>query len=168
MSDSIYFLYSSGVVAPINLISPLANAGFIIFDASMAPSAPPAPTTICISSINKTISPDAALISSITAVSLSSNSPLNFAPANNDAISSFNNFLFFKDSGTSSITILCANPSTKAVLPTPASPIITGLFFVLLVRVCTTLCISLSLPTTGSNCPALANLVKSTLYFSKA
>ena len=38
--------------------------------------------------------------------------------------------LFFNPSGTSPRTILCANPSTIAVLPTPGSPISTGLFFV--------------------------------------
>ena len=33
-------------------------------------------------------------------------------------------------SGTSPLTMRCANPSAMAVLPTPGSPIRTGLFFV--------------------------------------
>ena len=41
-------------------------------------------------------------------------------------------FLPFNPSGTSSFLILCARPSTIAVLPTPGSPISTGLFLVLL------------------------------------
>jgi hypothetical protein len=35
------------IVAPIHCNSPRANAGFNIFDASIAPSAPPAPTNVC-------------------------------------------------------------------------------------------------------------------------
>ena len=46
-------LNSSKVVAPITWISPLARYGFKIFEASIAPSAPPALITLWISSINK-------------------------------------------------------------------------------------------------------------------
>ena len=59
----------------------------------------------------------------------------------------------------------CAKPSTMAVLPTPGSPISTGLF---LVRRCSTWIarrISSSRPITGSSLPALARSVKSTQYF---
>ena len=38
--------------------------------------------------------------------------------------------LFLIAAGTSPFTIACAKPSTTAVLPTPASPTRTGLFFV--------------------------------------
>ena len=41
-----YFLYSSIVVAPMHCISPLAKAGFNILDASIAPSAAPAPIIV--------------------------------------------------------------------------------------------------------------------------
>ena len=66
-----------------------------------------------------------------TAFKRSSNSPLNLAPANKSAISNTSTRLFLSDSGTSPFTIRCAKPSTIAVLPTPGSPIKTGLFFVL-------------------------------------
>jgi hypothetical protein len=51
-----FSLNSSNVVAPITCISPLANAGLNIFDASNEPDALPAPTNVCNSSINKIIS----------------------------------------------------------------------------------------------------------------
>ncbi len=54
-----------------------------------------------------------------------------------------------------------ARPSATAVLPTPGSPIRTGLFFVRLARICITRSISLSLPTTGSNLSSCAAKVKS-------
>ena len=38
--------------------------------------------------------------------------------------------LFFRPSGTSPLMMRCASPSTIAVLPTPGSPISTGLFLV--------------------------------------
>ena len=61
--------------------------------------------------------------------------------------------LFFRPSGTSPLTMRCARPSTMAVLPTPGSPISTGLF---LVRRCSTWMvrrISSSRPMTGSSLP---------------
>ena len=45
-SFSIYFLYSSIVVAPITLISPRASIGFKRFPASIEPSVFPAPTML--------------------------------------------------------------------------------------------------------------------------
>ena len=45
-SFSMCFRYSSNVVAPMIWISPLAMAGFKILEASMAPSAPPAPMMV--------------------------------------------------------------------------------------------------------------------------
>ncbi len=167
-SFSIYFLYSSSVVAPIALNSPRANAGFNIFDASIAPWAAPAPTKVWSSSIKRIYFPKLFSISFIKAFSRSSNSPLYFAPAIIAAKSIANTSFSFKDSGTSPFAILCAKPSTIAVLPTPASPIKTGLFFVLLDKICITLLISSSLPITGSNLPRLAKSVKLRLYFSIA
>ena len=49
--------YSSSVVAPIVCSSPRASIGLSICDASIAPSAAPAPTTVCSSSMNRTIRP---------------------------------------------------------------------------------------------------------------
>lgn len=61
-----------------------------------------------------------------------------------------------------------AYPSAIAVLPTPGSPMITGLFFVLLDKIWIQRRISSSLPITGSSLPRLANSVRSLPYFSSA
>ena len=53
-----------------------------------------------------------------------------------------------------------ASPSTTAVLPTPGSPISTGLFFVRRERICITRSISVWRPTTGSSLPSAASLVR--------
>ena len=71
-------------------------------------------------------------------------------------------------SGTSPSTTRCASPSTTAVLPTPGSPISTGLFFVRRDSTCTTRRISVSRPITGSSSPRRARSVRSTPYFSSA
>ena len=73
--------YSSSVVAPIQCSSPRASAGFNRLEASIAPSALPAPISVCISSMNRTIPPSALMTSCRTAFSRSSNSPRYFAPA---------------------------------------------------------------------------------------
>ena len=164
-SFSIYCLYSFNVVAPIQCNSPLASIGFNKFPASIAPSVFPAPTIVWISSINKIIWPSLFFTSCNTAFSLSSNSPLYLAPAINRPISSENIVHSFNPSGTSPLTILNANPSAIAVLPTPGSPIKHGLFFVFLDKILITFLISESLPITGSNFCSLANWVKSWPYF---
>ena len=97
------------------------------------------------------ISPSLFFTSSSTAFNLSSNSPLYFAPATKAPKSRAKIFLSFKPSGTSPLTIRCAKPSTAAVLPTPGSPISTGLFFVFLERILITFLISESRPITGSS-----------------
>ena len=62
----------------------------------------------------------------------------------------------------------CASPSTMAVLPTPGSPISTGLFFVRRARICITRRISSSRPITGSSLPRRASSVRSRAYCSSA
>jgi len=74
--------------------------------------------------------PSASAISLSTAFSRSSNSPRYFAPATSAPMSSATIRLCFNPSGTSPRTMRCASPSTMAVLPTPGSPMSTGLFFV--------------------------------------
>src|SRR5216117_3355528 len=123
--------YSSSVVAPIARSSPRASIGLSRLPASIAPSAAPAPTMVCSSSMKVTISPSLSAISFRTALSRSSNSPRYFAPASIAPRSSAINRLPLRDSGTSPATMRWARPSTIAVLPTPGSPINTGLFFVL-------------------------------------
>ena len=168
LSFSIYCLYSSKVVAPRQWSSPLARSGLIKLPASIAPSVFPAPTIVWISSINKSILPSLLATSFKTAFNLSSNSPLYLAPAISDPISRENIILSFNPSGTSPLTILSANPSTIAVLPTPGSPIRTGLFFVLLDNILIVLLISSSLPITGSSLCFLARSVKFVPYFASA
>ena len=53
-----------------------------------------------------------------------------------------------------------ARPSTTAVLPTPGSPISTGLFFVRRERICMIRSISVSRPTHGSSLPSAASFVR--------
>ena len=155
-SFSIYWRYSSSVVAPIQWSSPLASMGFSILPASIAPSVLPAPTIRCSSSMNRIICPSLFLTSSRTAFRRSSNSPRYLAPATSAPMSSAKIFLSFNPSGTSPRTIRSARPSTTAVLPTPGSPISTGLFFVLRDRIRTTFRISESRPMTGSSFCSLA------------
>ena len=167
-SFSMFFLYSSSVVAPIQCSSPLASIGFSRFPASIAPSAFPAPTMLWISSMNIIILPLDFSTSLRTALSLSSNSPLYLAPAISAPISREKIVLFFSPSGTSPFIIRCARPSTAAVFPTPGSPISTGLFLVLLDSILIILLISLSLPITGSSFPLRASSTRSRPNFFSA
>ena len=159
-SFSTYFRYSSMVVAPISWISPRARDGFKILDASMAPSAPPAPMIVWISSIKRIMFP-ACCTSAITRLMRSSNSPRYFDPATIPDRSSVNSRLSTTVSGTIPFTIRCASPSTIAVFPTPGSPIRQGLFFPLRLRIWITRSISSSLPMTGSSSPFRASSVRS-------
>src|SRR5271166_2602035 len=52
-SFSMYFRYSLRVVAPTHCSSPRLSAGLRMFEASMAPSAEPAPTIVCSSSMKR-------------------------------------------------------------------------------------------------------------------
>ena len=135
LSFSIYFRYSSSVVAPMQCSSPLASIGFNMLPASIEPSAAPAPTMVWISSIKRMMCPSLSLTSFRTAFRRSSNSPRYLAPATREPISREKIVLSFNVSGTSPLTIRCASPSTTAVLPTPGSPIRTGLFLVFLERI---------------------------------
>ena len=168
LSFSMRWRYSSGVVAPMARSSPRASAGFIMVEASMAPSAPPAPTTWCSSSMKMITSPSARRISSSTAFSRSSNSPRNFEPATSAPMSRARSRLPAMFSGTSPATIFWASPSAIAVLPTPGSPMITGLFLVRRLRICITRLISASRPMTGSSLPWRAASVRSSENFSSA
>ncbi len=69
--------------------------------------------------------------------------------------------LFFSPSGTSPRTMRLASPSTMAVLPTPGSPMSTGLFFVRRDSTWMTRRISSSRPMTGSSLPLRASSVRS-------
>ena len=84
-SFSMCLRYSSSVVAPTQRSSPRASIGFSRLAASTAPSAAPAPTIVCSSSMKRTIRPSAAWTSLSTALSRSSNSPRYLAPASRRA-----------------------------------------------------------------------------------
>src|SRR5919109_131407 len=167
-SFSMCLRYSSSVVAPIARSSPRESIGFKRFAASTAPSAAPAPTIVCSSSMKRTISPSAFLISESTALIRSSNSPRYFEPASRAPMSSAHTRLPFRPSGTSPATMRCARPSAIAVFPTPGSPISTGLFFVRRERTWMTRRISSSRPMTGSSLPCSAACVRSRPNFSSA
>ena len=165
-SFSMCLRYSSTVVAPTTCSSPRARAGLSMLPASIEPSAAPAPTTVWSSSMNTITSRSAAVTSSITPLRRSSNSPRYLLPATIPARSRAITSRSFRVSGTSPLTIRWARPSTMAVLPTPGSPMSTGLFFVRrdsTSRVCST---SLSRPTTGSRRPSRAAAVRSRPYSS--
>lgn len=55
-------------------------------------------------------------------------------PATREPKSKLTSLVSFTLSGTSFFTIACAKASAMAVLPTPGSPMRTGLFFVLLAK----------------------------------
>ena len=167
-SFSMFSRYSSSVVAPIRRSSPRASIGLSMLPASIEPSAAPAPTMVWISSMKVMIWPSAFLISFRTLFRRSSNSPRYFEPATMEPRSREMSFLPCSVVGTSPATMRWARPSTTAVLPTPGSPISTGLFLVRRLRIWITRRISWSRPMTGSSLPSLAAAVRSVEYFSKA
>ncbi len=144
-SFSMYLRYSSSVVAPMHCNSPRDSAGLRILAASTAPSAAPAPTSVCTSSM-KMMQSWLERISSMIFLRRSSNSPRYFVPATSEPTSSVSRRLPASVSGTSPAMIFCASPSTMAVLPTPGSPISAGLFFWRRERIWMTRSISCSRP----------------------
>ena len=86
-------------------------------------------------------------------MSRSSNSPRYFAPAISAPRSRATTRFSRRPSGTSPRTIRWASPSAIAVLPTPGSPMRTGLFFVRRLSTWMTRRISSSRPMTGSSAP---------------
>ena len=131
-----------------------------MLEASIVPSAEPAPTMVCNSSMNR-MTFFARRISSITALMRSSNWPRYLVPATISARSSVMTRFSRKISGTLPLMTSCASPSTMAVLPTPASPSSTGLFLVRRQRTWMTRSISSPRPMTGSMSPFLAISVRS-------
>ena len=159
-SFSTIFLNSSSVVAPMHWMSPRARAGLSMFAASRLPEAPPAPTMVWNSSMNR-ITSGLSATSLMMLLSLFSKSPRYFVPATIDPKSKEINRLPASTGGMSSLAILIAIPSTMADFPTPGSPTSIGLFLRLLPRIWITLWISSSLPTSGSSLPSFAAFVMS-------
>ena len=159
-SFSMLLRYSSRVVAPIHCISPRAKAGFSMLAASIEPGAEPAPTIVCISSMKRITS--GLSFSSLRIVRMrSSNCPRYLVPATTEVISSDTTRLLNKTRDTFFSMMRKASPSTIADLPTPGSPISTGLFFLRRLNICASRSISFSRPTTGSSRPNSAAFVKS-------
>ena len=131
-----------------------------MFEASIVPSAEPAPTIVCNSSMKRMMFL-ARRISSITALIRSSNWPRYFVPATIKARSKVITRFSRSSSGTLPLAISWARPSTMAVLPTPASPSRTGLFLVRRQRIWITRSISFLRPMTGSISPLRAISVRS-------
>ena len=137
--------------------SPRASAGLSMLEASIAPSAAPAPTIVCSSSM-KRITFLFCAISFITALSRSSNWPRYLVPAMTAAMSSVRMRCLAQRSGHSPFAMSCASPSTIAVLPTPGSPISTGLFFLRRDSTSMTRSISFARPMVGSSLPSRGEL----------
>ena len=167
LSFSMYLRNSSSVVAPMHCTSPRARAGLSTLEASMAPSAPPAPTRVCNSSMNRIVFL-ARRTSFMTALIRSSNWPRYFVPATIIARSKTTIRRSRSSSGTPPSTISWARPSTIAVLPTPASPRRTGLFLVRRDSTWITRSISFWRPMTGSSFDCRARSVRSRPNESKA
>ena len=99
-SRSMYLRNSSRVVAPMHCSSPRASDGLRMFAASTAPSAAPAPTSVCSSSMNR-MHVCAWRSSSMIFLRRSSNSPRYFVPATSEPMSSVSRRLPWSVSGTS-------------------------------------------------------------------
>src|SRR5881396_588256 len=166
-SFSMYLRYSFRVDAPTHCSSPRASAGLSMLDASTAPSAAPAPTSVCSSSMNRMMLRFCA-ISLMTALSRSSNWPRYLVPAITAAMSSASTRWSLSASGHWPVAISCASPSTMAVFPTPGSPISTGLFFLRRERISITRSISFCRPIVGSSDPSAASWVRSRQKWSRA
>mmetsp|Transcript_39450 Transcript_39450/g.125406 ORF Transcript_39450/g.125406 Transcript_39450/m.125406 type:complete len:329 (+) Transcript_39450:1991-2977(+) len=168
-----YCRYSSSVVAPMHCSSPRASAGFRRFAASMPPPSPPppppllpAPTSVCTSSITRITCRLLSVTSCTTARSRSSKSPRYLVPANSRARSSCSTRLPLRVGGTRPAAMSCARPCAMEVLPTPASPTSTGLFFERRPRMRTVRSSCCWRPTSGSNFPSTAAFVRSSAYFN--
>ena len=159
-SFSMFLRYSSIVVAPMHCISPRARVGFSKLAASIEPDAFPAPTIVCSSSMNRIMSLFFESSFSI-AFMRSSNCPRYFVPATIDAMSSDITRLSKRMRDTLRCTMRRASPSTIADLPTPGSPISTGLFFLRRLKIWARRSISTSRPITGSRRPSSAARVMS-------
>ena len=148
-------------------ISPRDRAGLRMLAASTAPSAEPAPTMVCSSSMNRMTLP-AFFTSLMVFLMRSSNSPRYLVPATIPDRSRDRTRLSSSSSGTSAAAMRWAKPSAMAVLPTPGSPIRTGLFLVRRDRIWMTRAISFSRPMTGSSLPLRAASVRSRVNSARA
>ena len=156
-------LNSSNVVEPTTRSAPAVSTGLMSVARSIAPPvAAPAPTVACTSSMNR-IGIGWPASPSTTALNRSSKSPRNRAPASSAAVSSANTSAPSRRAGASSPASRNASPSASAVLPTPASPTKTGLFFRRRHRISIVRRSSAVRPISGSSRPACASAVRFTV-----
>src|SRR5215469_12200617 len=135
--------------------------------ASSDPSAEPAPTSVCSSSM-KTMEFWLSISSFMMVFRRSSNCPRYFVPATIRDKSRDKILLSARNGGTSPSEMRWARPSTMAVLPTPGSPISTGLFLVRRHKIWMTRSTSPSRPTSGSSEPSVAACVRSRLNSARS
>ncbi len=174
-SFSMCWRYSSWVVAPMHGNSPRPRAALSSLAASWGPSpVEPAPMMVWISSMKTTTRPPALRTSSLMPRSFSEKAPRSCVPATTPAMSistSTRPARAGPDRGVASPRApasprpapsrsLCAIPSTMAVLPTPGSPMRSGLFVRRLPRTSIASSTSRSRPTSGSSFPAAASSVR--------
>ena len=156
-SFSMYLRYSSSVVAPMHCSSPRASAGLSMFEASIAPSAPPAPTMVCSSSMKITVSLRLADLVHHGLQPLFELAAVLGAGHHRRQIERDDALVLEALRHLAPTTMRCARPSAIAVLPTPGSPISTGLFFLRRDSTWMTRSISFSRPITGSSLPSRAS-----------
>lgn len=130
------------------------------------PAWPPAPISIWISSMNRMTGTGDFAAASSNAFRRASNSPFMLAPASNAPTSRLSRRTSASFGGTLPDAIAPASPSTTAVLPTPASPVTSGLFCLRRSSTSIIVRISSSRPMTGSISPARARAVRSAQYWS--
>ena len=159
--------YSAGVVAPTQRISPRDNAGLRMFAASSEPSAEPAPTSVCSSSMNRMMF-GFSTSSFMIALSRSSNCPRYLVPATMSEMSRARMRLSARKCGTSPPTMRWARPSTMAVFPTPGSPMSTALFLLRRHSTCCTRSSSRARPIRGSSWFFIALSVRSRLNSARS
>ena len=157
-------LNSSCVVDPTTRSWPVVRTGLMSVARSIVPPVvAPAPTVEWISSMNR-IGIGRLASALMTALNRSSKSPRNRVPARSAPVSSEKTSAPSSRSGTSSPRSRVASPSASAVLPTPASPTNTGLFFRRRHRISIVRCSSSARPISGSSSPARARSVRFSAY----
>ncbi len=153
-SFSMYFLYSAQVVAAIVRSVPRARAGFSRFAASPVPAAPPAP----IERVGLVDEQDDRLGRRLHLVDHLSQPVLELAlharaGLQQADVERVERHVLQAAAARRLARAAARNPSTTAVLPTPASPVRIGLFCRRRIRMSTICRISSSRPMTGSISP---------------
>jgi len=156
-SFSMCFLYSSRVVAPMQLQLAAREQRLQQIARVHGASAGAGPTTVCSSSMNRTIWPCASWTALSTALSRSLELAAVLGAGDERAMSRATIALVLQPLGDVAAHDALGQPSTIAVLPTPGGPISTGLFLVRRERIWMDARISSSRPMTGSSFPCCAS-----------